>query len=319
MNKKNATNAPEAKKNKKTDNMTAIEIELSMADTNPQIEASEALFDDPYCPFEMTNSEVGEVEIKDAIWGSYTEAELEKLHSEAEILKTEIPEPEAIIGPDERIRIDAPKNTHPYRSICALRMTSANGNRYIGTGFLVAPRIVLTAGHCVFFHKDGGWARHIEVIPALDGNSRPYGSAVSSLFCSLKGWTKKKNWNYDFAIIVLPQHKALGNEVGWFGFCHYGNKKSYENKLVRSAGYPGDKGGNSLYTDYHTCTNENNLKLAYKIDTMPGQSGSPVGFTDSFTHAIAIHTNGGRKWNYGTKISRSILDLIREYKKNYPG
>ena len=132
-----------------------------------------------YSPLEEVGTEVAEEEgegafARDAFFASYPEL-YEKSVSEV------------IIGTDERVRI-TPTTSFPWRSICALRITAQNGSRWIGTGFLVAPRTVITAGHCVFMHAQGGWAKSIEVVPGLDEAQRPYGSHVGTSFRSVTGW-----------------------------------------------------------------------------------------------------------------------------------
>src|SRR6185436_3832447 len=64
------------------------------------------------------------------------------------------------IGRDERTAI-ADMQVHPWRCVCSLNLPFG----YFGTGFLVGPRTVVTAGHCVHDAPLGGWASSIEVIP----------------------------------------------------------------------------------------------------------------------------------------------------------
>lgn len=308
------TNSSKAKDSQKTKNTDSVfEAELMMEVSNVS-ELDTENTSEPYVPFDLAGDQ--ETAPMDAIYGSYTEAELRALLTEAETTLTTELEEENIIGGDERIRILRPGNYFPYRAICALRMVSKSGRRYIGTGYFVGPRIVITAGHCMYFHGDGGWAKSIEVIPALDGNNRPFGSCVSTYYCSLNGWTRKKDWNYDFGIIVLPSQSPLGNKTGWFGYS-VKNNTGFQGLHVMTAGYPGDKGGNEMWYGAGRCVNENNHKIAYKIDTYAGQSGSPVWVSGNY--AVAIHTNGSPEWNFATKISGAICKMINDYKKNFPG
>ncbi|OQP43181.1 hypothetical protein A4H97_13695 [Niastella yeongjuensis] len=115
-------------------------------------------------------------------------------------------------------RTPANNTTFPFRAICRLIISGSDNTRWYGTGFLIGPRTVITAGHCVYLHEHGGWARSIEVIPGLSSESRPYGSAVSRIFKSVAGWTKGKNRNQDYAAIILPNNSQLGTQTGTFGF-----------------------------------------------------------------------------------------------------
>lgn len=91
--------------------------------------------------------EEAQVEMYDAFYVSYKE-----LMPSAILVKTPTEMVlESIIGTDDRVRIQNP-SVYPWRAICALRMTAKDGSRWIGTGFLVGPGTVITAGHCVYLH-----------------------------------------------------------------------------------------------------------------------------------------------------------------------
>lgn len=118
----------------------------------------------------------------------------------------------SVIGSDERERIG---NTTalPWSAQCKLIMTYPNGKQFIGSGSLIGAKYVLTAGHCVFSHDDGGWARAIEVIPGLDGTYKPFGSAWAAHLRSYTGWTRDRNRDHDFGVITLD--REIGNKTGW--------------------------------------------------------------------------------------------------------
>lgn len=97
---------------------------------------------------------------------------------------------EVVIGTDDRKNITSTMQ-YPWRSICSLKIKAKDGTNWIGTGFLIGPRTVITAGHVVYLHNHGGWAKSIEVIPGRNGSSNPYESCKSSHLHSVKGWTKK--------------------------------------------------------------------------------------------------------------------------------
>ena len=141
----------------------------------------------------------------------------------AQLLKTESGQKmlqEVVIGKDDRIRINA-TNNYPWRAICSLKIKAKDGTNWIGTGFLIGPRTVITAGHCVYMRKHGGWAQSIEVIPGRNGSQKPYGSCHSTKFHSVKGWTKSNKRSHDYGAIILPSNCKLGNTVGYFGYGNY--------------------------------------------------------------------------------------------------
>ena len=95
---------------------------------------------------------------------------------------------ETVIGIDERIRI-LDTDLDPWRMICALRMRGGNGAGAIGTGWLIGPKTVLTAGHCVYSTQFfGGWASTIDVIPGCNGDEQPFGKVTSTRFTSVDRW-----------------------------------------------------------------------------------------------------------------------------------
>src|SRR6185436_18315263 len=118
----------------------------------------------------------------------------------------------------------------------------------ICSGAMIGNKYTLTAGHCVFSHDEGGWARSIEVIPGLDGTYKPYGSAFAVRLRSYQGWTQSQDSNYDFGLITL--NNTIGNSTGWFGYASYGTVDGLTGNL---GGYPGDRdSGLRLYYHFGT-------------------------------------------------------------------
>lgn len=220
---------------------------------------------------------------------------------------------EVIIGTDDRVRI---MNTtlYPWRAICALRMTAADGTRWIGTGWLVGPRTVITAGHCVFMHNNGGWAKSIEVIPGMNGALRPYGSCVATTFRSVKGWTDSKNREYDYGAIILPENCRMGDRTGYFGYAVKDNGFLMASVLNLS-GYPGDKGGSEQWFMSKKAKSVSGRVITYEIDTMGGQSGAPVWVKiGEERYCVGIHTNGHSSGNSATRIVKPVFDNIKAWK-----
>ena len=110
---------------------------------------------------------------------------------------------EQIIDRDDRFQI---LNTTavPWKRICHLQITAANGKRFLGSGALIGPRTIVTAGHCVFMKEQGGWASSITVTPGRSGNSRPFGSSNAVTLKSVRGWVNNSGRAYDYGAIILP-------------------------------------------------------------------------------------------------------------------
>jgi glutamyl endopeptidase len=219
--------------------------------------------------------------------------------------------PENICGNDDRVQINQTTEI-PWRWICQLIITAADGAKYRCTGWFIGPHTVMTAGHCVYMHDNGGWAKQIEVIPGMNAASRPFGSQVSTVFRSVQGWTKNKDWNYDYGAIILPDN-TLGNRVGWFGFAVLPDS-SLNNLTANNSGYPGDKPFGTQWFNAGRVTKLTDRKFYYMIDTMGGQSGSPVWrFINGQRHAIGVHAYGGCP-NSATRITKAVFDNMVAWK-----
>ena len=60
----------------------------------------------------------------------------------------------AVIGTDEREQITQ-TDQYLWRAIASLRITARDGSHWIGTGWFISPRTLVTAGHCVFIKGSG--------------------------------------------------------------------------------------------------------------------------------------------------------------------
>ena len=230
---------------------------------------------------------------------------------------------EIIHGADDRVRVGN-TTVYPWRTICHLEIAAANGRSYIGTGAFIGPRVVLTAGHCVYLHADGGWARRIRVIPGRNGSSScpssgtssvcPFGFADATQYTSVNGWVNNKDSDYDYAVIILPSNKRLGNTVGWMGLANL-SSGSLVGLNVNNSGYPGDKPYGTQWWNSNNILAVTSRRLYYRIDTMGGQSGSPVWrYKDGQRHIIGIHTTGGSPYNGATRINDAVFNNLVNWK-----
>jgi V8-like Glu-specific endopeptidase len=221
---------------------------------------------------------------------------------------------EVIIGVDNRVRI-SPTTTYPWRAVCALKITAQNGSKWIGTGWLISPRTVITAGHCVYMHDEGGWAKSIEVIPGLNDASRPYSAGSSSYLKSVTGWTQSKNRENDYGAIILPNSFRPGDVTGYFGYSV--KDDSYLlSSVLNLSGYPGDKAnGNQQWFMALKPKSVSARVITYDIDTMGGQSGAPVWIkVGDARYCVGIHTNGQDAGNSATRIVTAVFNNLKAWK-----
>ncbi|WP_106793549.1 serine protease [Aquimarina sp. Aq78] len=223
---------------------------------------------------------------------------------------------EVVIGKDDRKQIKG-TTKYPWRAICSLRIKAKDGTSWIGTGFLIGPRTVITAGHVVYMHKHGGWAKSIEVIPGRNGAKKPYGSCKSSHFHSVKGWTKSKKRSHDYGAIILPKNCKYGNKVGYFGYGNYGFFDLLGLK-VNLSGYPGDKPAGTQWWHARKIKAVTSRTLVYNIDTAGGQSGSPLWrIKNGKRYVVGIHTNGYSLGNSATRITKPVFKNLKNWKNKY--
>lgn len=217
---------------------------------------------------------------------------------------------ETVILDDGRVRVTQ-TTLLPWRMICALRITGTNGVRAVGTGWLVGPRTLLTAGHCVHHPDLGGWATRIEVSAGRNGEEFPYDTLAATRFSALQEWTTGHAPELDFGCIHLDA--PLGDRTGWFSLQPVPDAK-LKDRTVAIAGYPADRGhGTELYRHAQKVLRVDPQRLYYDVDTFGGQSGSPAWLDAAVTApvVVGIHAYGvaGTPAGYGI-VANSATRLI---------
>jgi V8-like Glu-specific endopeptidase len=215
----------------------------------------------------------------------------------------------------------------PFRWICQVVATMANGQISTGTGFLVGPRHVLTCAH-VIYPQDPDDARpyrtkSIMVYPARHGAREPYSGHTAN------GWAVHPLWRqrgepdctYDYGLIRLKQ----GVLPGALGFWGSNNAATFARtdpaqimgRRAFSAGYAFSRGVNEFAARvmrgsegsvtgsavFQRCNGDqfrgqmfpnvqaNSRVLSHDVDTLKGQSGGPLWIVDAngVLRCIGIH------------------------------
>ena len=197
---------------------------------------------------------------------------------------------ESIINWDSRTR--AYTTLYPNRAIVFIEL---NGG-HLCTGWLYSSRDVATAGHCVHTGGSGGtWRNRLQmrVYAGKDGASNPFGSCTVARLSSVLGWTRDGNFRFDYGHMRL--NCTIGNTVGNFGMYQH---SSPTNQPAIITGYPGDK-PRTQWTSADKIRAFSTEMIAYRMDTVGGNSGSPIwhdrdeALASSGAWGIGIH-------NYGT-------------------
>ncbi|MDZ4688921.1 MAG: trypsin-like peptidase domain-containing protein [Planctomycetaceae bacterium] len=231
---------------------------------------------------------------------------------------------ETVLGDVDRRKHILETDLSPWRMICALEIEGANGLSFIGTGWFAGPRTVVTAGHCVFDPVEmGGWAQRIRVVPGRDGDiDPPFGSEVSTRFSASDRWQQAQDPDYDYGVIHLSQD--LGTKPGHFGLAVLPDAELHE-RLLNVSGYPiTPGGGKDQYFHANRVKAVTARRVFYDIDTVGGQSGSPVwayldGSDDPVVIGIHAYGVGGTPAalsvhaNSGPRLLPEVLELIQTW------
>jgi V8-like Glu-specific endopeptidase len=238
----------------------------------------------------------------------------EELEYEAEGLP--VPGAEyASIGPrDDRFHIPARRQRRPSsllfptNTICFLEMTARNGNRFVGSGTLIAPQVVLTAKHCLMDFPAGSepprcrvgravapWFSSIQVTPGsgapqADGRNLVRPAVPQSLVANSTRF--RADPNLDYGVIVLPTPFRQPSRFMMLQPRGATNTAT----LLTIAGYPCDKPRGTMWghSERIPLRGVTPTHLSYTIDTCPGHSGSPIWLlgNNEIRLLLGVHTSG---------------------------
>lgn len=196
-----------------------------------------------------------------------------------------------------------------------------NGGLDSGTGFLVGPKLLITAAHCIY--DDNNNIMPVVFYPAYDNGSSHNGknSGWQQIYTYPAWRDDHENRAYDLALIELDWN--MGDEFGWFGSQSYGTNPEMNNLSIKEYGFPKLVG--NARSQYYTEGSIQNTHDTYFHTTAvnyEGMSGGPI-LRSSDDYAVGLVSGLIRNRNifgnvtsfetYGRRITQDIIDLINSY------
>ncbi|KAF8861619.1 trypsin-like serine protease [Acephala macrosclerotiorum] len=234
---------------------------------------------------------------------------------------------EALIGGVDGRTIVSPQHFASggkYRSIIKLLIRykdQPDDNSWgMGTGWLIGPDLLVTAGHCSFDFGEDTHYGPATIVKAYMGYSGKANLTEENLdsgavqmrmgakFLTTTGWLQSNGTNRRSDVSFLKLDRPFDGEFTPF---NYRDTPLAGSDTIGVVGYPADRydvameHGARMYemfakVNWNLDKDERNM-LAYPISTTPGQSGSPV-IRISDGASIGAHVYGGHNLNSASTI-----------------
>jgi glutamyl endopeptidase len=199
----------------------------------------------------------------------------------------------------------------PWRSICQLIITRQNNSKAYGTGWFAGPALIVTAGHCIVDHQNGGWASSIAAVPASNGTyPPPFNMWQASGVEAHPNWANHADARFDYGFISLTD-PSIGQQLGWFGFSVLPDDRVV-NLMVNIAGYPADKPSGTMWFNTGRVIGADAAYLEYMLETEAGESGGPVFWYggDNQRVVVATHAYHTGTSNKGLRVTVEMYNRI---------
>lgn len=198
--------------------------------------------------------------------------------------------PESVFPPENRTEFM--DSSYPWGAIG--RVDASDG--FYGTGCLVGPRLMVTAGHVVPWGDVAAGSWSMRFVPAFYNGQSLHGAGVESWVSDVQGFnTSGSVTGYDWAVCRL--YDPLGDWLGYLGY--NGWSSSWEGQGIwTNVGYQGDlsSGRRPTYQSgipvFDTDSDSNGgLELEHRGDTFGGNSGGPFfALWGSDPRVVGVHS-----------------------------
>ncbi len=204
-----------------------------------------------------------------------------------------------------------------YQNTVYIKVKDINDNWYRGSGFMIGPNAVATAGHLLYDIEDKhGFVVEAKVYPGRTGNTIPYGEVTASTFSVANQYVESENSNYDWGIIELDSN--IGYTVGWMEIKT--QTSSYNGTAIRTNGYPAEVDGERtriMYRSNGTISNTYTYRLkSTNTKSTNGMSGGPLYIKQNDVYKIiGILTQGdGVSTTMFIKIDSTVYSVLILYR-----
>jgi V8-like Glu-specific endopeptidase len=198
----------------------------------------------------------------------------------------------------------------PYRATGKLFGRTASGGPFTCTASVIAPRLVVTAGHCLYDNSTGAWARDFVFAPAYDNGVFQLGLWTATGVVVTPEWVVDPRFPHpaDVGILVMADQAfpgtpllRIGDVTGGYG---YALSDVFTHRFhVDFLGYPGnlDLGEIMQRTGAQTWFTFDPNSAAYGSDQQHGSSGGPyvidlqmtaIGGIDRFPAVVGVESGG---------------------------
>lgn len=215
----------------------------------------------------------------------------------------------AIIGGnDNRTKVDD-ISAEPYNAIVRL-LIDVDGVEYRGTGFMVKPDVMLTAGHNIYDHDAKKFCDKIDVVDKNGDLYQVYDYRIAPQFQS------DSADKYDWAVAKVAVKPGETPHYMKFRRMDESTSPKVTGTDGEVAGFPvevRDVETADMYTETGKITSyvEAEKLLNYSIDSSGGNSGSPLIYRiDGTPYAIGIHVSGDSSGNTARAIDENISNII---------
>lgn len=193
------------------------------------------------------------------------------------------------------------------------------------SGTMISPRLVLTAGHCVFDLETRKAIPVHKFTPGRNQNYEPFGS-IDVVNVHVAREYMQGDTSRDIAILVLKE--SVGIRTGWLEIAWDHAVLPPHNSALGGwsgpgsiVGYPGDKASKTMWLvacDFYVAQLTTQLPQ-YTCDTFGGMSGSALVAGNARGQAMifGVHTTGHGNFNSGVMLTGANKVFLQSVMKHY--